>query len=65
MAGEMDIQIDQRVQIPDANKHFRLKAGLDDHNSLFLYTNLQAIYMHANTGFACINWVHEYINQTL
>lgn len=54
MAGEMDIQIDRGVQILHANKHFWLKAGLDDHNSLFLYPNLQTIYMHANTGFACI-----------
>lgn len=54
--------IQERVQILDANKHFWLKAGLDYHNSLFLYPNLQDIYRHANTGFACmkmVTWVYK------
>lgn len=54
MGGDMDIQIDWQVQILDASKHFRLEGWLEHHNSLFLtITNLQAVYIHANTGFAC------------
>lgn len=53
MGGDMGIQIDWQVQILDANMHFRLEAGLEHHNSLFLYANLQAVYIHANTGFTC------------
>lgn len=59
MSGYMDIQIDWQVQILDANKLFWLEAGLEHHNSLFLYTNLQAVYIHANTGFTYWKMVTE------
>lgn len=45
-AGEMDTQADRREQILSANKHFRLQARRDDHNTLFLHPNLQTVCIH-------------------